>query len=132
MVYELFVIFENVNKKYKTGDVDLYALRNATFEIEKGEVCVILGQSGAGKTTLLNILGGMDTLTSGKVTLGDKVISSLSKRELTRFRREDIGFVFQFYNLIPNLTALENVEIVMQMIENPLPAIRCLPVWAWG
>ena len=74
-----FVIFENVNKKYKTGDVDLYALRNATFEIEKGEVCVILGQSGAGKTTLLNILGGMDTLTSGKVTLGDKVIS-LSKR----------------------------------------------------
>lgn len=121
-----FVIFENVNKKYKTGDVDLYALRNATFEIEKGEVCVILGQSGAGKTTLLNILGGMDTLTSGKVTLGDKVISSLSKRELTRFRREDIGFVFQFYNLIPNLTALENVEIVTQMIENPLPADQVL------
>ncbi|NLL00014.1 MAG: ABC transporter ATP-binding protein [Clostridiales bacterium] len=121
-----FVIFENVNKKYKTGDVDLYALRNATFEIEKGEVCVILGQSGAGKTTLLNILGGMDTLTSGKVTLGDKVISSLSKRELTRFRREDIGFVFQFYNLIPNLTALENVEIVTQMIENPLAADQVL------
>ncbi len=127
MVYmSSFVIFENVNKKYKTGDVDLYALRNATFEIEKGEVCVILGQSGAGKTTLLNILGGMDTLTSGKVTLGDKVISSLSKRELTRFRREDIGFVFQFYNLIPNLTALENVEIVTQMIENPLPADQVL------
>lgn len=127
MVYmSSFVIFENVNKKYKTGDVDLYALRNATFEIEKGEVCVILGQSGAGKTTLLNILGGMDTLTSGKVTLGDKVISSLSKRELTRFRREDIGFVFQFYNLIPNLTALENVEIVTQMIENPLAADQVL------
>lgn len=121
-----FVNFENVYKKYKTGDVDLDALKDASFEIEKGEVCVILGQSGAGKTTLLNILGGMDTLTSGKVTLGNKEISSFSKRELTKFRREDIGFVFQFYNLIPNLTALENVEIVTQMIKNPLPAEQVL------
>lgn len=121
-----YVKFENVNKKYKTGDVTLFALRDASFEIEKGEISIILGQSGAGKTTLLNILGGMDTLTSGKVTLGSKEISSFSKRELTTFRREDIGFVFQFYNLIPNLTALENVEIVTQMIKNPLPAEQVL------
>jgi putative ABC transport system ATP-binding protein len=121
-----YVKFENVNKKYKTGDLTLFALRDASFEIEKGEISVILGQSGAGKTTLLNILGGMDTLTSGKVTLGDKEISSFSKRNLTTFRREDIGFVFQFYNLIPNLTALENVEIVTQMIKNPLPAEQVL------
>lgn len=121
-----FVRFENVNKIYKTGDVSLHALLDISFEIEKGEVCVILGQSGAGKTTLLNILGGMDTLTSGKVILGDKEISSFNKRELTTFRREDIGFVFQFYNLIPNLTALENVEIVTQMIKEPLPADKVL------
>lgn len=121
-----FVKFKNVNKTYKTGDVNLFALNDVSFEIEKGEVCVILGQSGAGKTTLLNILGGMDTLTSGEVTLGDKVISLFSKRELTKFRREDIGFVFQFYNLIPNLTALENVEIVTQMIKDPLPADQVL------
>lgn len=121
-----FVKFKNVNKIYKTGDVNLFALNDVSFEIEKGEVCVILGQSGAGKTTLLNILGGMDTLTSGEVTLGDKVISLFSKRELTKFRREDIGFVFQFYNLIPNLTALENVEIVTQMIKDPLPADQVL------
>lgn len=121
-----FVKFKNVNKIYKTGDVNLFALNDVSFEIEKGEVCVILGQSGAGKTTLLNILGGMDTLTSGEVTLGDKVISLFSKRELTKFRREDIGFVFQFYNLIPNLTALENVEIVTQMIKDPLTADQVL------
>lgn len=121
-----FVNFENVNKTYKTGDVVVHALHDVSFEIEEGEVCVILGQSGAGKTTLLNILGGMDTLSSGTVTLGDKEISSFNKRELTTFRREDIGFVFQFYNLIPNLTALENVEIVTQMIKEPLPADKVL------
>lgn len=120
------VKFNNVNKIYKTGDVELHALHDVSFEIEKGEVCVILGQSGAGKTTLLNILGGMDTLTTGKVILGDKEISSFNKRELTTFRREDIGFVFQFYNLIPNLTALENVEIVTQMLKDPLPADEVL------
>src|SRR5690606_8114036 len=109
-----------VSKVYKTGYVEIPALKDVSFEIEEGEICVILGQSGAGKTTLLNILGGMDTLTSGRVIIGNKEISSFNKRELTKFRREDIGFVFQFYNLIPNLTALENVEIVTQMIKNPL------------
>lgn len=121
-----FVKFDKVNKIYKTGDVSHAALDNVSFDINNGEICVILGQSGAGKTTLLNILGGMDTLTTGSVVLGDKEISSLSMRELTTFRREDIGFVFQFYNLIPNLTALENVEIVTQMIKDPLPAKEVL------
>jgi len=121
-----FVKFENVSKVYQTGYVKISALRNVSFEIEEGEICVIVGQSGAGKTTLLNILGGMDTLTSGRVIMGDKEISSLNKHELTKFRREDIGFVFQFYNLIPNLTALENVEIVTQMVKNPLSARQVL------
>ncbi len=121
-----FVKFENVSKVYQTGYVKVPALRNVSFEIEEGEICVIVGQSGAGKTTLLNILGGMDTLTSGRVIMGDKEISSFNKHELTRFRREDIGFVFQFYNLIPNLTALENVEIATQMVKNPLPARQVL------
>lgn len=121
-----FVKFENVNKIYKIGDVSHAALDDISFDIMDGEICVILGQSGAGKTTLLNILGGMDTLTTGRVILGGKEISSLNKRELTTFRREDIGFVFQFYNLIPNLTALENVEIVTQMIKEPLPAEEVL------
>ncbi len=121
-----FVKFEKVNKVYRTGDVELSALKDVSFEIGEGEICVIVGQSGAGKTTLLNILGGMDTLTSGTVKLGDKIISSFNKNELTGFRRTDIGFVFQFYNLIPNLTALENVEIVTQMIKNPLPAEQVL------
>ncbi len=121
-----FVKFENVCKVYQTGYVKLPALQDVSFEIEEGEICVIVGHSGAGKTTLLNILGGMDTLTSGRVIMGDKEISSLNKHELTRFRREDIGFVFQFYNLIPNLTALENVEIVTQMIKDPLPAQQVL------
>lgn len=121
-----FVQFDNVSKVYQTGDVKLHALKDVSFEIEEGEICVIVGQSGAGKTTLLNILGGMDTLTSGRIMLGDKEISSFNKHELTTFRRQDIGFVFQFYNLIPNLTALENVEIVTQMIKDPLPADQVL------
>ena len=121
-----FIKFEKVNKIYKTGYVEIPALKDVSFDIEEGEICVIVGQSGAGKTTLLNILGGMDTLTSGRVIIGGKEISSFNKHELTKFRREDIGFVFQFYNLIPNLTALENVEIVTQMIKNPLPAQQVL------
>lgn len=121
-----FVKFENVSKVYKTGYVELAALKDVSFDIEEGEICVILGQSGAGKTTLLNILGGMDTLTTGRVIMGDKEISSFNKHELTRFRREDVGFVFQFYNLIPNLTALENVEIVTQMVRDPHPPQQVL------
>lgn len=121
-----FVRFDKVCKVYQTGDVKLHALKDVSFEIEEGEICVIVGQSGAGKTTLLNILGGMDTLTSGRIMLADKEISTFNKHELTTFRRQDIGFVFQFYNLIPNLTALENVEIVTQMIKDPLPAEQVL------
>ena len=121
-----FVTFENVGKVYQTGDIKVEALRNVSFEINKGEICVIVGHSGAGKTTLLNILGGMDTLTSGRVFLGEREISAYNKQELTTFRQEDIGFVFQFYNLIPNLTALENVEIASQMLENAIPANEIL------
>ncbi len=121
-----FVNFENVDKVYRSGDVKITALHSASFEIEEGEICVIVGQSGAGKTTLLNILGGMDTPTSGEIRIGDKEISTHNKHQLTAFRREDIGFVFQFYNLMPNLTALENVEIVTQMIKDPSPADQVL------
>ena len=118
--------FDRVNKVYQTGDVKLSALHDVSFDIEEGEICVIVGQSGAGKTTLLNILGGMDTLTSGRVILDGKEISSFNKQQLTKFRREDIGFVFQFYNLIPNLTALENIEIVTQMVKDPMPSQQVL------
>lgn len=115
-----FVEFENVSKVYRTGDVEVKALDGASFTIEKGEVCVIVGESGAGKTTLLNILGGMDTLTSGKAMLDGEVISSFSRSRLEDYRRYDVGFVFQFYNLIPNLTARENVEIASQLCKDPL------------
>ncbi|MDF2511628.1 MAG: transporter related [Herbinix sp.] len=121
-----FVKFEHVGKVYHSGDVTVNALHDTSFEVEKGEICVIVGQSGAGKTTLLNILGGMDTLTSGKVYLGETEISAMNKRRLANYRREDIGFVFQFYNLIPNLTAQENVEIASQMIKNPISAAEIL------
>ena len=121
-----FIRFENVEKRYGTGDVSVLALQKASFEIERGEICVIVGPSGAGKTTLLNILGGMDTLTSGRVFLGDNEVSSFNKRRLADYRRRDIGFVFQFYNLIPNLTALENVEIATQIVKDPLPPAQVL------
>ena len=108
------------------GEVLIEALHDATFEIEKGEVCVIVGASGAGKTTLLNILGGMDTLSDGQVLLDGKDISRYSRRELTDYRRYEIGFVFQFYNLIPNLTALENVSLATQICRDPLDAEETL------
>ncbi len=123
-----FVIFENTGKVYKTGDVEVRALQGVTFEIEQGEICVVVGQSGAGKTTLLNILGGMDTLTEGRVMLDGKDISSLTAKQMAAYRRRDIGFVFQFYNLIPNLTALENVEIASQLSEKPLDSRQVLEV----
>lgn len=123
-----FVTFENVGKIYKTGDIEVEALKGVNFEIEKGEICVVVGQSGAGKTTLLNILGGMDTLTSGRVLLDERDISSLKDKEMATYRRLDIGFVFQFYNLIPNLTALENVEIASQLSPNPLNSRKVMEV----
>lgn len=115
-----YVQFENVNKVYQMGEVKIEALKNASFEIEKGEICVIVGASGAGKTTLLNILGGMDSLTSGKVILDGQEISSFSERQLTAYRRYDVGFVFQFYNLVQNLTAIENVELASQICRDPM------------
>ncbi len=121
-----FVTFENVSKIYDMGEVKIPALSDASFEIGKGELCVIVGPSGAGKTTLLNILGGMDRLTSGKVYLDGMDISAFDKKRLTEYRRYDIGFVFQFYNLIQNLTALENVELAAQICKNPMPADEAL------
>lgn len=121
-----YVEFKNVKKVYKMGEVSIEALRDVSFEIEKGEICVIVGASGAGKTTLLNILGGMDTLTSGSVTLDGKDISAYSQRELTSYRRYDVGFVFQFYNLVQNLTALENVELAAQLCKDPMEPDKVL------
>ena len=121
-----FVEFEKVSKIYHTGAVEIPALRDATFQVEKGEICVIVGASGAGKTTLLNILGGMDTLTGGTVKLDGRDISRYDRRQLTEYRRRDVGFVFQFYNLIQNLTALENVELASQIVRDSLPAPQVL------
>lgn len=121
-----FVTFEHVKKTYKMGEVTIEALRDASFEIEKGEICVIVGPSGAGKTTLLNILGGMDSLTEGHVFLDGAEISKYNARELTTYRRYEIGFVFQFYNLIQNLTALENVSLAAQICKEPMDAKEAL------
>ncbi len=115
-----FVSFENVSKIYTMGEVKINALHDASFTIDRGEICVIVGPSGAGKTTLLNILGGMDRLSSGSVFIDGKDISKYSPRQITEYRRHDVGFVFQFYNLIQNLTALENVELAVQICRNPL------------
>ena len=121
-----YVKFENVKKTYRMGEVSIEALRDATFEIEKGEICVIVGASGAGKTTLLNILGGMDSLTSGTVILDGEEISSYTPKQLTTYRRYDVGFVFQFYNLVQNLTAIENVELAAQICHDPMDAAEVI------
>lgn len=117
-----YVEIKDVVKEYKTGEITIKAADGMNFSFEKGEFVVIVGPSGAGKTTVLNILGGMDKLTSGNVIVDGKDISRYSNRELTTYRRHDIGFVFQFYNLVQNLTALENVELAGQICKNPLDA----------
>ena len=121
-----FVEFHNVGKTYHMGEVEINALHDASFEVEKGELVVIVGPSGAGKTTLLNILGGMDTLSAGNVIIDGQDISSYNRKQLTEYRRHDVGFVFQFYNLVGNLTALENVELANQICRNPLDAAQVL------
>ncbi len=123
---DAFIRLDNVSRIYKTGEVEIAALRDAGFSVNKGEFCVIVGASGAGKTTLLNILGGMDSATSGTVTVDGQVVSAMNERELTAYRREDVGFVFQFYNLVPNLTALENVELAAQICRDPMDAAEAL------
>ena len=121
-----YVEIKDVVKEYKTGEITIKAADGMNFSFEKGEFVVIVGPSGAGKTTVLNILGGMDKLTSGNVIVDGKDISRYSNRELTTYRRHDIGFVFQFYNLVQNLTALENVELAGQICKNPLDAKKVL------
>ena len=115
-----YIEFKDVVKEYKMGEVTIRALNKTNFSIDKGELVVVVGPSGAGKTTALNILGGMDSITSGNVIIDGKDISYLKEKELTKYRREDIGFVFQFYNLVQNLTALENVELATEICKHPL------------
>ena len=119
-VMNCFITFEDVKKIYKVGDVEIPASNGVNFEVEKGEFVVIVGPSGAGKTTILNLLGGMDKATSGKIIVDGQDIAKYNEKQLTQYRRDDIGFVFQFYNLVQNLTALENVELASQISKNPL------------
>lgn len=121
-----YIEFKDVVKSYGNGEQVTYALNHMNFVVEKGELCVIVGPSGAGKTTLLNILGGMDSATSGMVVLDGQEISKLNDRQLTDYRRNDVGFVFQFYNLVPNLTARENVELASEICKNSLDPVKTL------
>ena len=114
-----FIVFDNVKKTYKIGDIEINASDGVDFKIDKGEFVVIVGPSGAGKTTILNLLGGMDKATSGKILVDGKDVAKYGEKELTQYRRDDIGFVFQFYNLVQNLTALENVELATQISKIP-------------
>ena len=121
-----FIEFNNVHRRYQTGEITIPAVDGVSFEIERGEFCLIVGTSGAGKSTVLNILGGMDSCDDGKVRVAGKAISELSSAELVDYRRYDVGFIFQFYNLVPNLTALENVELATQMCKKPIKPERIL------
>ena len=121
-----YIALKNVEKVYKTGEIEIHAADGINFEMEKGEFVVIVGPSGAGKTTVLNILGGMDSATSGNVLVDGEDVATYNAKKLTKYRREDVGFVFQFYNLVQNLTALENVELAQQIIKNPKDAREVL------
>ena len=121
-----YIEFQNITKEYKMGEITIKALNKANFNIEKGELAVIVGPSGAGKTTALNILGGMDRATSGSLIVDGKEVTKLNEKQLIKYRRDDIGFVFQFYNLIQNLTALENVEIATQLCKDALSPSKIL------
>ena len=121
-----FVTLENVYKRYIMGDITIEAARGMSFEIEKGELAIIVGPSGSGKTTILNILGGMDTCDEGRIVVDGKEIQNYNRKQLMQYRRQDIGFVFQFYNLIPNLTASENVELAAQISKDFIPAAKIL------
>ena len=127
-----FVVFDKVKKIYRVGEVEIEALVDASFTVNKGELAVVVGESGAGKTTLLNILGGMETLTSGHAWLDGTEISGMNRRQLTAYRRYDIGFVFQFYNLVQNLTALENVSLATQICKEPLDPANTLKAVGLG
>lgn len=121
-----YIKLSNVQKTYEMGEVSISALENASFEIEKGEFAVVVGPSGAGKTTLLNLLGGMDSCTGGEIVVDGSSVSAYNRRQLTEYRRHDIGFVFQFYNLVQNLTALENVELATEIARDPFPPEQIL------
>lgn len=110
-----YIQFANVSKIYKVGDTEIHALSNVSFDVEQGEICVVVGPSGAGKTTLLNVLGGMDSCSEGQIAVDDRIITDFRKRALMHYRRDDVGFIFQSYNLVPNLTALENLELVANL-----------------
>lgn len=127
-----FLSLKNVRKEYHTGSVTVPAVEGVSFDLKEGEFVVILGASGAGKTTLLNLLGGMDTATSGEIDLDGKNVAAFNKRELTEYRRHDVGFVFQFYNLMPNLTAKENVELSTRGVKNAIDAEESLGLVGLG
>lgn len=121
-----YIDFQNVSKIYKVGEVETKAVSGVTFGVDQGEFCVVVGPSGAGKTTILNILGGMDSCTSGRIFIDDEEITRFSQKQLTTYRRYDVGFVFQFYNLVQNLTAKENVELASEIGRDPLDAVEVL------
>jgi putative ABC transport system ATP-binding protein len=122
------VVFDKVSKDYRMGEVTIHAAREVSFQVDKGELCIVLGPSGAGKSTVLNLLGGMETASAGRIFFGGEDITAMSDLDLTRYRRDKIGFVFQFYNLIPNLTALENVELAKQVCKSPLDPAEALRI----
>ncbi len=127
-----YISLQHVGKRYQMGEITITAVDDISFEIEKGQFAVIVGPSGAGKTTVLNILGGMDACDSGAIRVDGQEISGYWARQLTTYRRYDIGFVFQFYNLVQNLTALENVELAAQICRDPWTRRRCCAMWGWG